>query len=103
MIMSEHLSKLRLAISPKGYLRSHLYLVDGGSHFAVCERNKDVTEVMRRWNSFDDLLEACKAWDKYDSESSDKHPCPDLTLRIHYRKLARELTEIALTKAEKKQ
>lgn len=40
------------------------------------------------------LLAACKAWDKFDSESADKHPCPDYVMRLIYRNKARKLTEV---------
>jgi hypothetical protein len=47
------------------------------------------------------LLEACKAWEKYDSKSFDKHPYPDSVMRKVYLKEARKLTEVAIALAEK--
>jgi hypothetical protein len=47
------------------------------------------------------LLAVCKAWEKYDSESFDKHPCPDSVMRQVYLKEARKLTEAAIALAEK--
>ena len=41
-----------------------------------------------------------KAWQKYDSEMADKHPCPDYTLRTAYRNEARRLTEAAQAEKE---
>ncbi len=57
-------------------------------------------EILLRWNSFDDLYEACKAWLKVESEMSDNNPCPDLALRATYRKEATRLTKAALSKAK---
>ncbi len=54
-----------------------------------------------RWNSQPELLDACKAWEKVESEMSDNTPCPDLTLRAQYRKTAVKLTEIAISKVKK--
>ena len=54
--------------------------------------------VNRSWNNFDELVDALKAWQLYDSESGDKHPCPDYTLRVDYRNKARKLTEDILKK-----
>lgn len=48
------------------------------------------------------LLKALEAWQKYDSEAADKHPCPDYALRTVYRDNARKLTEAAIALAEKK-
>lgn len=45
-----------------------------------------------------DLLQACKAWMKVESEMGDKNPCPDLALRAQYRKQAVALTEAAIAK-----
>lgn len=58
-------------------------------------------DFVHRWNSQPDLLEACEAWMKVESEMGDKHPCPDLALRAQYRKQAVALTEAALAKAKK--
>ena len=46
-----------------------------------------------------DLLEACEAWMKVESEMADKNSCPDLALRAQYRKQAVTLTETAIAKA----
>lgn len=42
------------------------------------------------------LASALKDWQQFDTESSDKHPCPDAVLRAAYRKRARAATDIAL-------
>ena len=47
-----------------------------------------------------DLLEACKVWEKVESEMSDNNPCPDLALRAQYRKDAVALTKVAIAKAK---
>lgn len=47
------------------------------------------------------LVLALGSWKLFDTESADKHPCPDLILRNQYRKNARELTESVLTDARK--
>ena len=59
------------------------------------------TELVRRWNSQPDLLDACKAWMKVESEMLSSTPCPDLALRAQYRKQAVELTEAAITNTKK--
>lgn len=48
-----------------------------------------------------DLLEACKAWMKVESEMRENNPCPDLALRAQYRKEAVKLTDAAIAKAKK--
>lgn len=67
---------------------------------------KEVTEfgreLVNRWNSQPDLLKACEAWMKVESEMKDKNPCPDLALRAQYRKQAVELTEAAIAKVQSK-
>ena len=45
-----------------------------------------------------DLLAACKAWLKVESEMSANNPCPDYGLRATYRKEAVKLTEAAIAK-----
>ena len=50
-----------------------------------------------------DLLAACEAWMKVESEMRDKNPCPDLALRAHYRKEAVKLTEAAIAKVKKEE
>ena len=56
--------------------------------------------VVAKNNCHDALLDALKAWQKYDSEMADKHPCPDYTLRTAYRNEARRLTEAAQAEKE---
>ena len=46
-----------------------------------------------------DLLVACRAWMKYNSESKEENPCPDYALRFQYRKEAVKLTNYAIAKA----
>ena len=58
-------------------------------------------EVRKDKADRDNLLDALKAWQKYDTEAADKHPCPDYTLRLAYRNEARKLTEAAIAQAEK--
>lgn len=53
------------------------------------------------WNNHDALIKALKAWQLYDSESGDKHPCPDYTLKVQYRDNARKLTEAVLDQIER--
>jgi len=50
-----------------------------------------------------DLLEACKAWMRVESEMRENHPCPDLALRATYRKEAIRLTKAAIAKAKPKE
>jgi hypothetical protein len=77
-------------------------LFDTKGHLLVRGWRENVMdEICRYANSHDALLEACKAWQKYDSEMADKHPCPDYTLRTAYRNEARKLTDIAVKLAEK--
>ena len=49
---------------------------------AACDR-LDTSEAARK-----DLLEACEAWMKVESEMPNNNPCPDLALRAIYRKKA---------------
>ena len=57
-----------------------------------------IEDLVKCWNSHDELVAALEAWQKYDSEHPRNHPCPDLTLRVHYCEQARKLTEQALAK-----
>jgi len=59
--------------------------------------------VIHAIRSHDPLVAALEAWRLFDSESSDKHPCPDLMLRGKYRDQARKLTDVALAEAGKKE
>jgi hypothetical protein len=77
-------------------------------HACIADTNEALTnkefyaeEIVQRWNSHDDLVTALEAWQLMDSESGDKHPCPDYVLRSIYRDKARKLTEAALAKAKK--
>ena len=47
------------------------------------------------------MLKACEAWMKVESEMLSNNPCPDLALRAQYRKEAVALTKIAIAKAKK--
>ena len=47
------------------------------------------------------MLKACEAWMKVESEMLSNNPCPNLVLRAQYRKQAVELTEAAIAKAKK--
>jgi len=47
-----------------------------------------------------ELLGACKAWMRVESEMRENTPCPDLALRATYRKEAIRLTRKAIAKAE---
>lgn len=51
-----------------------------------------------------DLLEACKAWMKVESEMSSNTPCPDLALRANYQRTAvnRPQRFLALGKSQNK-
>jgi len=48
-----------------------------------------------------ELLAACKAWLKVESEMSNNHSCPDIALRAQYRKEAIALTKAAIAATEK--
>ena len=73
---------------------------DGTILIEDLEKN-EACEIVCRWNSHDAMLAALRAWQKYDTESADKHPCPDYTLRTAYRAEARKLTEAAIELAKK--
>lgn len=88
----------------------------GHGHYAVivAETNelldvrgldKDCVELIvracNRDEAFEDLLAACEAWMKVESESKTSTPCPDYNLRAIYRKEAVKLSEAAIKKAGK--
>ena len=64
-------------------------------------REIDYNYIVHAIRSHDALVAALEAWRLFDSESSDKHPCPDLMLRGKYRDQARKLTDVALAEARK--
>lgn len=71
------------------------------SKLSMCTTTTVAHIISRAISSYHDeqvsaLVEALKEWERLDSESSDKHPCPDLTLRVLYRDRARKLTPAAL-------
>ncbi|MHA1146452.1 MAG: hypothetical protein ACTSRW_17070 [Candidatus Helarchaeota archaeon] len=75
-----------------------IYSVEGERIAEVLNQNEANARLIA---AAPELLDALKAWQKYDSESGDKHPCPDYALRIVYREDARKLTEAAIAQAEK--
>ena len=77
-------------------------LFDAKGHLLARGWREDVMDkICRRVNSHDALLVALRAWQKYDTEAADKHPCPDYTLRTAYRNEARMFTDIAIKLAQK--
>ncbi len=77
-------------------------ILDGlGLHRNDCDLEpvtEDIAQAMLdcQAKASEALLEALRAWDELDQEATDKHPHPDLTLRVMLRKRARELTPAAL-------
>ena len=79
----------------------HLYEGEKGRGATVLpELVADAEDAIRK--AAEPLVEALRAWDELDQEAADKHPCPDLTLRIILRKRARKLTPTALAPYEDK-
>lgn len=59
-----------------------------------------IKQLQAKADCHDELVGACKAWMKVESEMRINHPCPDYTLRAVYRKQAIKLTQQALAKAK---
>ncbi len=55
--------------------------------------------IVKACNERQGLIDALEAWAKFDTESADKHPCPDYALRGLYKEKARSLTVTALALA----
>ena len=101
--MSEHTEyhrhggEIHIVVTVDGKLRDHLCIGNLNENRPDYIKHGDL--IVRACNAHKDLLAACEAWMKVESESKPNNPCPDYTWRSAYRKYAAILTIAALTKA----